>query len=106
MKKLCFILLLLWGAQVRVTNLVYLAPTAVGGNTGADCADAKAYTYFNSSGNWSATPTGIQIASCAGDGVTIIKHKPKKVKREELLANLLLFAPARGLWSLTIVTCF
>lgn len=42
-------------------NDVYLAQTAAGGNTGADCADAKAISYFNTSGNWSGSPTGIQI---------------------------------------------
>lgn len=47
---------------VFATNAVYLAPAASGGNTGLDCADAKAgISYFNTSGNWSATPTGIQI---------------------------------------------
>jgi hypothetical protein len=49
------------------TNAVYLAPTSAGGNTGADCADALVYTYFNTSGNWSATPTGVQI----GPGTTV-----------------------------------
>src|ERR1019366_1555937 len=46
---------------------VHVAPTAAGGNTGLDCADAKAISYVNSSANWSATPTGIQI----GPGVTV-----------------------------------
>lgn len=53
--------LLICTFSARATNTVFLAPTSAGGNTGVDCADAKAYTYFNSSGNWSATPTGIQI---------------------------------------------
>jgi hypothetical protein len=43
------------------TNSVFLAPAAVGGNTGVDCADAKIFSYFNTAGNWSATPSGIQI---------------------------------------------
>ena len=43
-------------------NDIYVAQTAQGGNTGADCADALIYSYFNSSGNWQAsTGTGIKI---------------------------------------------
>jgi hypothetical protein len=34
---------------------IYLAATFAGGNTGANCANAKAYTFFNSATNWSAT---------------------------------------------------
>jgi len=34
---------------------VYIAQVAAGGNTGADCADALVYTYFNTSGNWSSS---------------------------------------------------
>ncbi len=49
------------------TNAVFIAQNATGGNTGAECADAKAASYFNTSGNWSSTPTGIQI----GPGTTV-----------------------------------
>lgn len=42
-------------------NAVYLAQTSAGANDGTSCAAAKAYTYFNSSGNWSGSPTGILI---------------------------------------------
>ena len=59
--------LLLLVPAVCCANDIYLANTAVGGNTGADCSDALVYTYFNSAGNWSATPTGVQI----GPGSTI-----------------------------------
>ena len=60
MKYLLIVVLL--ACHASATNAVYLAPSSAGGNTGIDCADAKAATtYFNSSGNWSATPTGIQI---------------------------------------------
>jgi hypothetical protein len=45
---------------------VYFAQAAAGGANGADCADALAISYFNTSGNWSATPTGTQL----GPGVT------------------------------------
>lgn len=47
--------------QCLAANAVFLANASAGGNTGADCANAKAATYFNSAGNWSASPTGIQI---------------------------------------------
>lgn len=61
--RLTFIvaLLLCWPLGGSASNAVFLAASATGGQTGTDCADAKAYTYFNSSGNWSATPSGIQI---------------------------------------------
>jgi hypothetical protein len=49
-------------------NNVYIAQTATGGANGADCNDALAYTYFNSSDNWtSGTPTGTKI----GPGTTV-----------------------------------
>jgi hypothetical protein len=34
---------------------IYLALTAIGGATGANCANAKAAAFFNSAANWSAT---------------------------------------------------
>ena len=34
------------------TQTIYIAATAQGAGTGADCADALAYTFFNSSSNW------------------------------------------------------
>ena len=54
-------------ASFCFANDVYLANSSAGANDGSSCANAKAYTYFNSSGNWSATPTGIQI----GPGTTV-----------------------------------
>lgn len=51
----------LLGVPAFATNAVFIAQVAAGGNTGTSCANAKAYTYFNTAGNWSATPTGIQI---------------------------------------------
>jgi hypothetical protein len=36
---------------IRATD-VYIAQTATGGSTGADCGDALPYTYFNASSNW------------------------------------------------------
>ena len=53
---------------VPTGNDVYIAQAAAGGNTGADCADAYAASYFNNSANWtSGTPTGTQI----GPGTTV-----------------------------------
>jgi hypothetical protein len=49
-------------------NNVYIAATAQGGHTGADCADALVYAYFNDASNWtSATPSGTSI----GPGTTV-----------------------------------
>lgn len=36
---------------IRATDL-YIAQTATGGSTGADCGDALPYTFFNASANW------------------------------------------------------
>jgi hypothetical protein len=44
-----------------VGNAVYIAQAAAGANDGTSCANAKIATYFNTIGNWSATPSGIQI---------------------------------------------
>jgi len=44
---------------------IYLAQNASGANTGADCADAHAYTFFNSSANWGGG------ASQIGPGTTV-----------------------------------
>lgn len=43
------------------SNNVFIAATAAGANTGVDCANAKAISYFNTAGSWSATPSGILI---------------------------------------------
>lgn len=63
---LAIFLLALVPSARAATNDVYIAATAQGGNTGADCANAKVYTYFNTAGNWNASPSGIQI----GPGTT------------------------------------
>jgi len=39
---------------VARANDVYIAQTAAGAGTGADCADAHAYAFFNTAGNWGA----------------------------------------------------
>lgn len=48
-------------------NAVYIAQSAAGSADGSSCANAEAVTYFNAAGNWSSTPTGIQI----GPGTTV-----------------------------------
>jgi len=59
---------LIFGHGVAKANDVYIAQTMAGGNTGADCADALVYSYFNTSGNWtSGAPTGTKI----GPGTTV-----------------------------------
>lgn len=49
------LLLSLFGA----TNAVYISQA--GGGAGTSCGSPKDPSYFNSSGNWSGSPTGIQI---------------------------------------------
>lgn len=43
------------------TNSVYIAQASQGSGNGTSCGNAEAVSYFNTAGNWSATPTGIQI---------------------------------------------
>lgn len=58
--KLLLAVLFLTGAS-WASNAVFIAQNSAGANDGTSCANAKAVSYFNTSGNWSATPTGIQI---------------------------------------------
>ena len=44
---------------------IYIAQNAAGGNTGADCADAHAVAWFNSSSNWGSN------AGLIGPGTTV-----------------------------------
>jgi len=44
------------------TQSIYIAATARGGGTGADCADALAYPFFNASDNWAAAFTSGKIS--------------------------------------------
>src|SRR6202050_4342094 len=41
---------------------IYIAQSAAGGNTGADCADALVYSFFNTSGNWASSFTAGKIS--------------------------------------------
>ena len=54
-------LVFLFAIPARATNAVYIAASSAGANDGSSCANAKALGYFNTAGNWSATPAGIQI---------------------------------------------
>jgi hypothetical protein len=59
---------LLASAAVAKANDVYIAQAAAGSANGSSCANAYAYTYFNSGGNWtSGTPSGVKI----GPGSTV-----------------------------------
>ena len=40
------------GGTAAGANDIYIAQTSAGAGTGADCADAYAYTFFNAAGNW------------------------------------------------------
>jgi hypothetical protein len=44
------------------TQTIFIAQAAAGGNTGADCADALVYTFFNSAGNWASSFTAGKIS--------------------------------------------
>ncbi len=37
---------------VAYANSIYIAQSATGSNNGSSCANAYAYTFFNSAGNW------------------------------------------------------
>lgn len=56
MRKSLFVLALLLFSVPSFASIanVYLAQAAAGGNTGADCANAHAITFFNTAGNWGA----------------------------------------------------
>jgi hypothetical protein len=64
---LCLVVLWTGVKAIATGNNVYIAQSGAGSVNGLDCADAEPYTYFNSSGNWSGSPTGIQI----GPGTTV-----------------------------------
>ena len=46
------VMLVILAAGFSAASDVYIAQNAVGGNTGSDCADAHAASWFNSSTNW------------------------------------------------------
>jgi hypothetical protein len=51
-KLLLGIIFVITAAGLASASDIYLAQNPQGGNTGADCNDAKGYTFFNSSANW------------------------------------------------------
>jgi hypothetical protein len=55
--KLILIALIIFAGSITFTGVshatdYYIAQNSAGGNTGADCADAHAVTWFNTAGNW------------------------------------------------------
>ena len=51
---LLFTILVFASAAASDANDIYVAQSAVGANSGADCSNAKAYTFFNAAANWGA----------------------------------------------------
>ncbi len=46
------VMFIIFAATFSSANDIYIAQNAVGGNTGADCADAHAAAWFNAASNW------------------------------------------------------
>lgn len=65
LKVLTVMLFISVTALFSSANDIYIAQTAAGGNTGADCADAYALTFFNNSANWGSGSNKI------GPGTTV-----------------------------------
>lgn len=55
------------GAYESVSPALFISSVGTGSHTGLSCASAEPYSYFNSTTNWSSTPSGIQI----GPGATV-----------------------------------
>ena len=51
-KFLLAMIFVILGATFSVASDIYVAQNAAGGNSGGDCADAHAVSWFNSSANW------------------------------------------------------
>ena len=51
-KLLLAVMFVILAATFSAASDIYIAQNATGGNTGADCADAHAASWFNSSSNW------------------------------------------------------
>lgn len=65
MRKLMFMMAFLIVALPAAAKDIYIAQMAAGAANGADCADAYAYTFFNTAGNWGAGSAQI------GPGTTV-----------------------------------
>jgi hypothetical protein len=63
-------LLVLFVAMFAFANDIYIAQNSAGGNTGADCADARSVSWFNSSSNWGSGAAqigpGTNVHLCSG----------------------------------------
>ena len=59
------VILVTFAAAFATASDIYIAQNAIGANTGADCADAHAVTWFDSGSNWGSG--GGQI----GPGTTV-----------------------------------
>jgi hypothetical protein len=77
MRKLLFLFLAI--AAPVFANDAYISNAGAGAQTGADCANAKPVSYYNSGSNWTAgTPTGVQIGPgthvhlCGTIGTTVV----------------------------------
>src|SRR5215469_4888251 len=57
-------------------NDVYIAQVAAGASSGADCADARAVSYLNTAGNWTAGTTfhlcGTFNFAAGANGITVL----------------------------------
>ena len=64
-KLLLAVMFVILAASFSAASDIYIAQNAAGGNTGADCADAHAVSWFNSSSNWGSSSGKI------GPGTTV-----------------------------------
>jgi hypothetical protein len=64
-KVVLAVMFVIFAAAFSSASDIYIAQVAAGGNTGADCADAYAMTFFNSASNWGSK------AGQIGPGTTV-----------------------------------
>lgn len=92
------ILILILALHLRAED-IYIAQTAAGGDTGANCANAHAITWFNTAGNWGGgageidpgdtvhfcgtltTTAVIQLSGTAGNPITIVFESGAKFSK-------------------------
>jgi hypothetical protein len=55
-KFFTIVTIIIWASSAQAADF-YIAQSSAGGNTGADCADAYAVTFFNTASNWSNPKT-------------------------------------------------
>ena len=112
--------LLTFGATVAraQTQNIFIAATSVGAGTGADCADALPYTFFNSSGNWASSfaagkiSPGTSVQVCPGTitasaGANVFSFKGSGTSGHPIT---LLFQPGATItapyWACSIISVF